>query len=185
MNFFIKDLIDVNVNDLAKCGSTIVGLDIGDKTIGIAVSDRRIKIATALSVINRKSIKYDYASFIDITKTYNPGLIIFGWPVQMNGIPSTQCEKVLEFVEGLSEYINSEDRKVDSNFEKDPSRSIISFAKWDERFSTSVVESLMITADVSRKRRKQLIDKTAAVYILQGAIDFLNKPKSFSENLID
>lgn len=157
MVFFIKDLADVDMDNLVKNGSVIVGLDIGDKTIGIAVSDRRIKIASGLSVINRKNTKSDYEHLVSSIKLYNPGLVVFGWPVQMNGIPSTQCEKVLEFVQELSEYIE------------------IDFTKWDERFSTKIIDNIMIEADLSRKRRKQVIDKTAAVYILQGAIDFFNR----------
>lgn len=157
MVFFIKDLADVDMDNLVKNGSVIVGLDIGDKTIGMAVSDRRIKIASGLSVIKRKNTKSDYEHLVSGIKPYNPGLVVFGWPVQMNGIPSTQCEKVLEFVQELSEYIE------------------IDFAKWDERFSTKIIDNIMIEADLSRKRRKQVIDKTAAVYILQGAIDFFNR----------
>lgn len=157
MVFFIKDLADVDMDNLVKNGSVIVGLDIGDKTIGIAVSDRRIKIASGLSVIKRKNTKSDYEHLVSSIKPYNPGLVVFGWPVQMNGIPSTQCEKVLEFVQELSEYIE------------------IDFTKWDERFSTKIIDNIMIEADLSRKRRKQVIDKTAAVYILQGAIDFFNR----------
>ncbi len=157
MVFFIKNLTDINVANLAKNGFVIVGLDIGDKTIGIAISDRRIKIASGLSVMNRKNTRSDYEHLVSSINSYNPGLVVFGWPIQMNGIPSTQCEKVLKFVQELSEYIE------------------IDFVKWDERFSTKVIDNIMIEADLSRRRRKQVIDKTAAVYILQGAIDFLNR----------
>jgi len=157
MDFFIKDLSDIDVKKIINRESVIIGLDVGDKTIGVAVSDRRIKIASALTAINRNNTNHDYDCLINTIKPYNPGLIIFGWPLQMNGLPSSQCEKILKFMKKLSEHIE------------------IDFAKWDERFSTKIIDNIMIEADLSRKRRKQVIDKTAAVYILQGAIDFLNR----------
>jgi putative Holliday junction resolvase len=76
----------------------------------------------------------------------------------MNGLPGKQCEKILKFTEDLSRHIPG-----------------VSFVQWDERFSTKVVDDLMISADLSRKKRQKIIDRGAAVYILQGAVDFLNR----------
>jgi putative Holliday junction resolvase len=94
-------------------------------------------------------------------KPYDVGLVVFGWPIQMNGKEGPQCEKVAAFVRNFSDYING-----------------VLFAPWDERFSTSAVEHVMIEADMSRGKRRRLLDKTAALYILQGAIDFLNKSRA-------
>ena len=163
---FLKELSEINVSEIISGKGTIVGLDVGDKTVGVSVSDRRIKIASSISVIMRKNIDIDCAKLLACITPYNPKMIIFGWPLQMDGKPSKQCEKNLEFIKCFREFLQaSEDNRM---------RNIV-FSKWDERFSTKVVDSIMIKADLSRKRRKEVIDKTAAVYILQGAIDFLNR----------
>lgn len=155
MFFLQKDSIDKN--NILKSKKIIIGLDVGDKTIGVAVSDFRIKIASPLVTIQRKNFNYDCKTLMENISKYNVGLIVFGWPIYMNGTESTQCEKILNFIEAFSE-------KVD-----------IDFIKWDERFSTSVVDRIMIEADMSRKKRKQVVDKSAAAYILQGFIDFINR----------
>lgn len=136
--------------------SIILGLDIGTKTVGIAVSDRRLKIASSIKTLFLKNTEKDFENLMIILNNYNVGAIIFGWPVQMNGIAGEQCKKVEEFINELKNHISTK------------------FIKWDERFSTRVVDNIMISADLSRKRRKEVIDKTAAVYILQGALDYLS-----------
>ncbi|MDR1983194.1 MAG: Holliday junction resolvase RuvX [Holosporaceae bacterium] len=156
-NFFIKDILKVKIDELIASKAVIIGLDIGDKTVGVAVSDSRIKIASGLATVSRNGTDRDFNFLMDAVSHYKIGLIIFGWPLQMNGLPGKQCEKTLEFTERLSKYINAD------------------FARWDERFSTKVVDDLMIQADLSRKKRKKAVDQSAAVYILQGAIDFLNR----------
>ena len=155
--FFIKELKDVQISELIAAKKIIVCLDVGDKTVGISVSDRGIHIATGVTTLERKGYSKDFERIIEILKPYKIGLIIFGWPVQMNGQPGPQCEKVLNFVEQLHEYLPAD------------------YAQWDERFSTSAVETIMLEADLSRKKRKNVIDKGAATYILQGALDFLNR----------
>ncbi|MDR0678377.1 MAG: Holliday junction resolvase RuvX [Holosporaceae bacterium] len=156
-NFFVKDISKIKIDELIASKSVIIGLDIGDKTVGVAVSDGRIKIASGMATISRNGTARDFHSLMDAVRHYKIGLIIFGWPLQMNGLPGKQCEKTLEFVELLSKYID------------------VDFAHWDERFSTKIVDDLMIRADLSRKKRKKIIDQSAAIYILQGAIDFLNR----------
>jgi putative Holliday junction resolvase len=156
-NFFLKNLSDIKIGELIASESAVLGLDIGDKTVGMAISDRRIKIASGLTTISRNGTDKDFPRLLECVKDYKIGLAIFGWPLQMNGAPGRQCEKTLEFVQRLSEYIDAD------------------FAKWDERFSTKVVDDLMINADLSRKKRKKVVDRNAAVYILQGAVDFLNR----------
>lgn len=163
---FFKNLSDIDVSNIILRKEIVIGLDIGDKTIGISVSDKRVKVATPIAFIRRKNIDSDCKKLLDCIKSYNPKLIIFGWPLQMDGTPSEQCEKNLEFIKYFHNILNtSNDEKLQN----------IMFSKWDERFSTKVVDKIMIAADLSRKRRKEVIDKTAAAYILQGAIDFLNR----------
>lgn len=164
--FFLKELSEINVFDIVSSKGSIVGLDVGDKTVGVSISDRRIKIASSISVIMRKNIDVDCAKLLTCIKPYNPKAVIFGWPLQMDGKPSKQCAKNLEFIEHFREFL-----RVSENSQMQD----IVFSKWDERFSTKVIDNIMIEADLSRKRRKEVIDQTAAVYILQGAIDFLNR----------
>ncbi|MBQ7673392.1 MAG: Holliday junction resolvase RuvX [Alphaproteobacteria bacterium] len=193
---FFKELSEIDISEIIDEKKTIIGLDIGDKTIGVSVSDRRIKIASAVTVILRKKINIDCAKLYESIIPYNPKIIIFGWPLHMDGTPSKQCEKNLEFIDKFGDYINSNYisnvnyinniKNINNNTNNDnhnhDERNHLKnaiFAKWDERFSTKVVDEIMIEADLSRKRRKQVIDKTAAAYILQGALDFLNRTKVF------
>lgn len=165
---FLKDLKNIEITEVIQQKKGIIGLDIGDKTVGVAVADRRCKIATSLGLINRnlRHPQKDCEALQKMIAPYNPGLLIFGWPLQMDGNPSQQCEKNLEFVKDFIAFLE----------EQNPAYSqTLLLSKWDERFSTKAVSNIMIEADLSRKRRKEVIDKTAAVYILQGAIDFLNR----------
>jgi putative Holliday junction resolvase len=156
--FLIKNLKDIALGELLSSGSVVAGLDVGDKNIGVAVSDQQIMIASGISrVVRGWMVEKDCELISETLKFYKIGLIIFGWPLQMNGVPGEQCKKVLKFMEKLAE------------------RLPVCYAKWDERFSSCVVDGIMIKADLSRKKRKKFMDKTAAVYILQGALDFLNR----------
>ena len=158
MKNFICELKNLDTEKLLAENSVIVGLDIGDKTVGIAVSDRRIKIASGITTVARNGSTKDFAKVKESVSRYKVGAIIFGWPVQMNGQPGPQCEKILEFVEELK------------NFFPD-----VPFSYWDERLSTCAVTQVLLKADLSRKKRKKVVDKGASIYILQGALDFLNR----------
>ena len=157
VDFFIKELRDIQISELVSSGQIIVGLDVGDKTVGVSVSDRSLYIATGITTLERKGYVGDLKKLAEILAPYKVGLIVFGWPVQMDGQPGSQCEKVLNFIKEFAEYFPND------------------YAKWDERLSTRAVESIMINADMSRKKRKKVIDKGAATYILQGVLDFLNR----------
>jgi putative Holliday junction resolvase len=161
MNFFVTNISEIKIKDLIESKSVVIGLDVGDKTVGVAVSDHRIKIAGGVTVIRRNGSDRDYKLLAESIQSYKTGAVIFGWPLQMNGLPGKQCEKTLEFIQQLSQYVSE-----------------VYFVQWDERFSTKIVDNLMISADLSRKKRKKNIDRSAAVYILQGAIDFLNNDLS-------
>lgn len=151
----IQELSEIKPSELVVNKSIVVGLDIGDKTIGIAVSDNRLKIASGITTLIRG--KDDISRLIATLSSYKVGLIVVGWPVQMNGIPGAQCEKVQKVVDDLDQVID------------------VPITKWDERFSTRVVDSVLIEANISRKRRKQYVDKIAAVYILQGVLDYFER----------
>lgn len=139
-----------------SCFGRILCLDVGDKTVGMGVSDDRQIIASSVSIIRRKSMTHDMSELEKIIKQFNPIAIVYGWPLQTDGSEGGQCEKVEEFIQ-----------HVEKQFD-------IPLIRWDERFSTKVTTSVLISADMSRKKRKDVIDKIAASYILQGVLDLLN-----------
>ncbi|GAB6087913.1 Holliday junction resolvase RuvX [Alkaliphilus crotonatoxidans] len=130
-----------------------LGLDVGDKTIGVAASDLMGWTAQGIETIRRVGIKKDLQRLEEIIKQYEINKIVVGLPKNMNGTIGPQGEKVLEFIERLKR------------------RFQIEVIQWDERLSTVSAERALIQADVSRKKRKEVIDKMAAVYILQGYLD--------------
>lgn len=136
----------------------IMGLDVGDATIGVAVSDELGLIAHGITTIKRKNFKYDIDSLKNIISEKDINRIIVGLPKNMNNSIGPRGEKTLEFVNRLKE-----------NF---PDIEIIT---WDERLTTKAAERTLLEADVSRKNRKKVIDKLAAVLILQGYLDMNNK----------
>ena len=106
MKDFICKLKNIDLKKLLADNSVIIGLDIGDKTVGIAVSDRRIKIASGITTILRNGTQQDFLKLKNAVDKYKVGCIIFGWPVQMNGQPGSQCEKILKFVEELKDFFH-------------------------------------------------------------------------------
>lgn len=135
----------------------LMGLDIGEKTIGVALSDPFGWTAQGLRTIRRKGIKSDINEIISIIKEFGVEKIIAGLPKNMNNTIGTTGEKVIAFCEKIKPSINLE----------------IIFQ--DERLTTVAAEKMLISADVSRKKRKEVIDTVAAVYILQGYLDRVNK----------
>ena len=139
--------------------SALMGLDLGKKTIGMAISDDGQKIASALNTIRRTRFNQDAEFLLDIAVEYGVGGFILGLPLNMNGTEGPRCQSVRQFASNLSE-------KTD-----------IPMAFWDERLSTQAAERHLIARDVSRKRRAKVIDKLAAQFILQGALDFMRNIK--------
>ncbi|CCQ97586.1 putative Holliday junction resolvase [[Clostridium] ultunense Esp] len=131
----------------------IMGLDVGDKTIGVAVSDPLLLTAQGLKTIARESNKKDIKKIQDIIEEYNISKIVVGLPKNMNNTLGSQGEKVLDFVEKLKRKIN------------------IEIILEDERLTTVSAERILLEGDVSRKDRKKIIDKVAASYILQNYLD--------------
>lgn len=131
----------------------IMGLDVGDKTIGVALSDPLGWTAQGLEVIRRESIDQDLTRLGQIIQEYSVEKILVGLPKNMNATIGPQGEKVLAFVEQLKEKFD------------------LPIKTWDERLSTVAAERMLIQADVSRSKRKKVIDKMAAAVILQGYLD--------------
>lgn len=139
----------------------IMGLDVGDKTIGVAISDELLMAAHGHSTIERVGIKKDTGKLLDLIKENNCSKVVIGLPLKLDGGDSIQTEKVREFASVLQ-------NKLKSN-----SLHMVEIVFQDERFTTSMVEKVLIQADVSRKNRKSVIDKQAAVIILQSHLDTL------------
>ena len=131
-----------------------LSLDIGDKTIGIAVSDPLCFTAQGVKTIQRTSNKNDVKELGELISQYEVEKLVIGLPKNMNGTEGERCEIVRKF----AAKIFAAYPEVDQIF-------------WDERLSTVAAEKSLIAADVSRKKRKKVIDKMAAVYILQGYLD--------------
>lgn len=135
----------------------ILGLDIGDRTIGVAISDPLGFTAQGITTIRRKNEEIDIAKLSDICKEYGVDTIVAGLPKNMNGTIGPQSEKVLQFCEAIK-------LKID-----------IPIKMWDERLTTVAAERIMLEADMSRAKRKKIVDKIAATYILQGYLDSISK----------
>lgn len=133
----------------------IMGLDIGSKRIGVAISDESAKIASGLSVIKRRpQLEDDINMITELIKRHNVKEIVVGLPLNMDGSQGTQAEGVNLFIENLKSHTD------------------IPVASWDERLTTLQGEKILIEADLSRKKRKEHIDKLSAHLILQGFLDY-------------
>ena len=140
------------LRDHITTGKRLLGMDPGTKTIGLALSDLTLTIATPLEIIRRTKFKSDVTRLKEIVEKENVGGFVIGWPVNMNGTEGPRCQSTRAFSDNLTEVFD------------------LPQVLWDERLSTSAVERTLIEADSSRMRRKQVIDKMAAAYILQGAL---------------
>jgi putative Holliday junction resolvase len=135
----------------------ILALDVGDKTIGVAASDLLLLTAQGIEVIRRTSLEKDFIRLSEIVNEYEVETIVIGLPKNMNGTIGPRGESMQEFAD-----------KVAAQFPK------IKVHLWDERLSTVGAQKALIAADVSRAKRKKVIDKMAAVFILQGYLDSLS-----------
>lgn len=143
------------VADKLEKGQTIVGLDLGTKTIGIAISDLGLTLANPRPLIRRKKFKLDAEELIAIIASENVGVAIIGLPANMDGSQGPRVQATKAFVSNMSKFTE------------------LPFVFWDERLSTVAAERALIGMDVSRKKRKDRIDSAAAAFILQGALDRL------------
>jgi putative holliday junction resolvase len=133
----------------------LMGLDVGAKTIGLSLSDTRLIIATPLDTIRRRRFRDDMARLFALIDTHRVGGLVVGLPLTLAGGDGPRTQSVRQFARNL---LALRDLPV---------------AFWDERLSTAAVEREMIAADMTRKRRSEIIDRVAAAYILQGCLDFL------------
>jgi putative Holliday junction resolvase len=131
----------------------IMGLDIGDVRIGIAISDELEIIAQGLQTIKRKGIEKDIDTIKKIIESSNVEVLVVGLPKMMNGTIGVQAQKVVDFIDILKLRISTP----------------VFF--WDERLTTAEVEKRLIEADVRRSKRREVVDKLAAQLILQGYLD--------------
>ena len=135
-----------------------MGLDIGDKTIGVAVSDPLFISAQGVTTVERIGIKKDTSRLIEMIKEYEVDTVVSGLPLMLDGSDSPQTEKVREFVTRLENKARSSGLKL-------------SFVFQDERFTTKIAENVLIEANMRREKRKTIIDRQAAVIILQSYMD--------------
>jgi len=145
-----------NISDLmtqARAGNSWMGLDLGTKTIGVAVSDRLLSSATPLHTIQRMKFSKDAEALLQITENREMGAIILGLPRNMDGSEGPRCQSTRAFARNLARLTD------------------LPIGYWDERLSTVAAERALLEADTSRKRRAKVIDHVAAGYILQGALD--------------
>ena len=136
----------------------ILALDVGDKTIGVAASDALLITAQGVEVIRRTNLKRDLERLQQLVNEYEVHTIVIGLPKNMNGTIGERGEITQKFAQTVGNAIPQ-----------------VTIALWDERLSTVAAQKSLIAADVSRAERKQVIDKMAAVFILQGYLDSLLK----------
>ena len=137
----------------------IMALDIGEKRVGVALSDEMGWTAGGLSVIDRKPHADFLANIKALVEKHQVERVVLGLPRRMDGTLGPEAHRVLSLVKELERI----DLKVET---------------WDERLSTVAVERVLVQADMSRRKRKQVIDKVAATYILQGYLDYLSSKPS-------
>ena len=145
-----------DISDLitqARAGNSWMGLDLGTKTIGVAVSDRLLSSATPLHTIRRMKFSKDAEALLQIIENREMGAIILGLPRNMDGSEGPRCQSTRAFARNLARLTD------------------LPIGYWDERLSTVAAERALLEADTSRKRRAEVIDHVAAGYILQGALD--------------
>jgi len=142
-------------HDALAPGARLIGLDLGTKTIGVAVSDVDRCVATALETIKRTKFRDDAARMAEIIADYSVGGIVIGLPLNMDGSEGPRAQSARAYARNLAAATG------------------LPVLLWDERLSTVAAERALIAADTSRKRRAQMIDKVAAAYILQGVLDRL------------
>jgi putative pre-16S rRNA nuclease len=133
----------------------LIGLDLGTKTIGLATSDPRRRIATPLVVIRRTKFTADVGELMKRVADRQPVGLVLGLPVNMDGSEGPRAQATRAFARNLTRFTD------------------LPIAFWDERLSTAAVTRTLLEADASRKRRGEVVDKMAAAYILQGALDRL------------
>jgi len=147
-----------SLDDLPKAiapGTRLLGLDLGAKTIGLALSDPAFMIGSPIETLRRTKFGKDAAALGAVIAAHDVGGLVIGLPINMDGSEGPRCQSTRQFAANLIE------RGLD-----------LPIAFWDERLSTAAVERFLVDeADMSRRKRALVVDKMAAAYILQGALD--------------
>lgn len=154
----IRKLTDLRA--VLRPATRLIGLDLGEKTIGLAISDPGLSVASPIGTIRRTRFTADVTELGRIVRDREVGGFVLGLPVNMDGSEGPRCQSVRQFAENLMERADLIGGEPEIAF-------------WDERMSTMAVTRLMLDADMTRKRRGEVVDKMAAAYILQGALDAL------------
>jgi putative Holliday junction resolvase len=150
----VVDLLELP--DTSAARTSLLGLDLGEKTIGVAVSDSGWMIASPLELIRKAKFTQDAEQLFKLMEQRNAGGLVIGLPVNMDGSEGPRAQSARAFARNLLRLRE------------------LPIAFWDERWSTAAVQRMMISEqDINRARRAELVDKTAAAYILQGALDRL------------
>lgn len=136
----------------------VMGLDLGTKTIGVAISDEAGLTAQPVVTVKRTSLKKDLEEIAGFIEKYSVGTVVVGLPVNMDGTIGPRGEATLKFIDKLKGAVG------------------VPVCPWDERLSTAAVQRMLIEGDLSRARRKEVVDKLAASYILQGYLDSKRAP---------
>jgi putative Holliday junction resolvase len=136
---------------------SLIGLDLGEKTIGVASCDPDRKLATGVETVMRTKFTADAHRLLALAAERNAAGFVLGLPINMDGSEGPRAQATRAFARNLAKLTE------------------LPIALWDERLSTAAVERQLIAADVSRARRAAVIDQHAAAYILQGALDRLNR----------
>jgi putative Holliday junction resolvase len=135
-------------------GLRYLGLDVGDRGIGVALSDETLTLASGLDTLRRVGPRKDVKAIAALTRTHSVGELVVGLPRRLDGTVGPQAQKVREFMDDLRKSIR------------------VPIVEWDERFTTVIAEQALIEADVSRRDRKAVVDKVAAILILQSYLDY-------------
>ena len=146
-----------SLGERLKPGQRLMGLDLGTKTIGIAISDVTRQIATPFETIRRSKFSADASNLLALAARENVGAFILGLPINMDGSEGPRAQSTRAFARNLAKL------------------SPLPVIFWDERLSTAAVERMLIDSDRSRAKRGRIVDKLAAAYILQGALDRLSR----------
>jgi putative Holliday junction resolvase len=145
----------IDASPLWPTRGALIGLDLGTKTIGVAVSDPDRRLATGVETLKRKAFKADAARLMAIAEERKAVGFVLGLPINMDGSEGPRAQSTRAFARNFAQVTE------------------FAIALWDERLSTSAVERELIGIDVSRARRAEVIDEHAAIFILQGALDRL------------
>jgi putative holliday junction resolvase len=152
-----------NLSGLPR-GRRALGVDLGTKTIGLALSDVELRFASPLETLARGKFGTDAARLLAIAGRYGIGAVVIGLPLNMDGTEGPRCQATRAFCRNLLPVLRCP------------------IVLWDERLSTAAVTRTMIEADASRRRRAAAVDRAAAAYILQGALDRLRATRRVGDD---